>query len=326
MKILQAVQEGLRRVGRAKRVIFWIYLFNLVAALIPALALAGLMRESLGQSLAAEELRQGFSSAWYAEFRVEARGLAATFDPSVVGMGALLNGLDAFITGSMFRDFAGIVGVGVLYLLGWTFFAGGVLHLYSSNEAPSRENFLAACARYFPRFLRLAVFAGILYYLIYAYVLSGLGEFVSARLRDIIDERIAFLWTAAKYLVVAVLLVCVNLVFDYARIATVLENRRSMLLATLRALRLVGAHPLRTAGLYLLVALIGLLFLGVYSLLPEKPWEQTWRGVTVTFLAGQLYIVSRIWTRLLFYAGQSALGGAFLEPTPAENPENLLGN
>lgn len=319
MTVFEALLQGFGRVRRAKRFMAWIYLCNLLLALLLVLPLTGLLRESLGHSLAAEQLRRGFNPDWFAEFQAEASGLGASLDPSVVGIGAVLNGLEAFLTGDLFRAYAGVVAVGALYLLLWTFFAGGVLDFYNSTAPPDRETFLSACARYFPRFLRLALFAALCYYLIYSRVLEGLGGFVSERLRDVVDERVAFLWTAAKYLVVLFLLAAVNMVFDYARILTVIENRRSMLLALLRSIRMMGTS-LRPAGLYLLVTLVGLVFLGIYGLLPNKPWEQTWRGVTVTLAAGQLYILTRIWTRLLFYASQSALCSSLTAPAPPSRP------
>lgn len=312
----------MRRVFAAKGIVVWIYLVNLALALPLTLGLADIIGDSLGHSMAADNLRKGFDEAWYAEFKTEATGLAVTFDPTVIGPGALYNGLDAFLSGKIFGGYPAVLVLGVIYLLTWTFFAGGALSLYVSAERLSREAFFASGARYFPRLLRLAIFAGILYFVIYRYVLPAFGDLIARATRDVIDERVAFLWTAGKYATIGLLLVVVNVVFDYSKILTVAQRRRSMLLAVIRAVQLIVKNPGRVFGLYFLVAGIGLLILWVYSLMPTKPWEQTWRGVTVTLIAGQVYIVSRILVRLLFYGGQVVLCESLLGPADNANNAN----
>src|SRR5205814_8067467 len=85
--------------------------------------------------------------------------------------------------------------------------------------------------------------------------------------RDVTVERVLLAWTLAGAALIAVLLSVINAAFDYAKIATVLEGRQSMLPAALRGFRFVLARPARTLGLYLALGAIGLLLLAGYSLI-----------------------------------------------------------
>ena len=108
--------------------------------------------------------------------------------------------------------------------------------------------------------------ASVLYSLIYFQLLAGLADFVRMAVRDQIDERVAFLWSIMKYLVILGTLVLVNLVFDYAKILIVKQQRRSSILAILKAFRMLAAHPGRMVGLYVWIGLLGISFFFLYSL------------------------------------------------------------
>ncbi len=304
MKVFQAFQKGVTLTNRSKRVIFWLFFFNFLIALTPALVVSGSIEKSLGQSLMAEKMGQGYEDIWYQEFQVDATGLAATFHPTMVGVGAILNGLDDFLSGRLFDKFPGVIALALGYLILWTFVAGGILDLFKEGGPSSLQRFLGASGLYFGRFLRLAVLVGVGYWLVFRYLLPGLDNLIETFTRNSIDERVVFFWTLAKYLVILGVLIELNLISDYAKIATVLEKRSSMILAIVRSFRLQIHHPGRIVGLYFLVGLVGLGFLLLYSLIAPGALQQTWFSVILAFLLGQLYIVSRIWSRMLFYGSQ----------------------
>lgn len=310
MKISESFREGLRRLHSAKRVILWVYLLNLVIAAAPAAVLSDLIRQSTKHSLAAENLRTGFDDEWYREFHAEASGLGETFEPSMSELGAVLNGLDAFVSGEMFKEFSGIVGIGLLFLLLWTFLTGGALHLYVEKGEVSREAFFAGAARFFPRLFRLMLLAGVFYAIVYWLLLPGVDHAIQNVNRQTIDERVAFAWVIAKYGLVLGAVLLINLIFDYAKILAVRHDRTGAFVNAWEGLRMVLRHPVKTVGLYLLVGAIGLAFLLLYGLVVPGAGQEGYGGVAWAFLLGQAYVVSRIWTRLLFFSSQSALADA----------------
>jgi phage-related holin len=189
----------------------------------------------------------------------------------------------------------------------WIFLSGGVLHLYNTNDPVTFGHFMKGAGIYFFRFLKLAVIAGLFYWLIYFYLIDFLGDLVQEYTREVIDERIAFLWMLVKYLVVLIFLIFVNLIVDYTKIITVTKRQRSILLAIVESFRFVLGNVGRTLSLYVVIGLLGVCFLCLYGLLAPGGLQYSWIGIIWALALGQIYILSRIWIRLLFMASQSAL-------------------
>jgi len=95
-----------------------------------------------------------------------------------------------------------------------------------------------------------------------------------------------------------------NLVFDYARIRLVVEDRRSALGALAAGLRFVRRQK-GTLLLYLANALIFLLLVLVYAILdPGAPGSGF--SMWLVLGLGELYILGRHYVKLLFYASETA--------------------
>ncbi len=308
MTVRQAIFEGLRLLGANKRTIFWLYLVSLAAALVPAAVVSGAIRESVEKSEAAQRLKEGFDDEWYREFRVRARGLPATFEPAVSGFGPVATAADAWLSGRLFRWNAGILGLGVLFVLVWIYFNGGILAAFASSKGTlSGPEFAAAGAHYFWRFVRLAGFSSLLYLVIYLYLARGLNRVIETATRQVIDERIAFAWVLLKFALVGASLLLVNLVFDYAKIVTVLERRQGVLGSIWRAAGLVRNRCGRILLLYLSVLSIGVLIVLAFWLVAPGAGQSSIPGLIVALLIGQLLILARIWLRLLFLGSQTVL-------------------
>ena len=323
MSIWKAFRGGLRLLGRNKRILFWMWGLSLLLALAPTLLVSRSIKHSLGNSFKAEKLAQGYDDIWFQEFEADAQALASTFEPTVAGAGAVFKALDGFVSGTLFKQFPAILAVGIAYLLLWAFAAGGILTAFEKNISPSFEEFAAAGARYLGRFVRLMVFVGLLYWLIYALLAPWLDEWFESLSADTIDERLALLWKVFTLLIFLAAVWLVNILADYAKILTVLERRRSMLLSLLRSVRLCAAHFLRVGGLYLLVTLLGIVLMAIYALVAPGASDSTWTGVLLALLLGQIYIAARIGVRLLFFASQMELCRSLIaapEPAPMTEP------
>jgi hypothetical protein len=308
MTIRAALSEGLRRVRASARLIVLLWLVNLVMALPLSLVMADRIQSSVGASLVHENLRRGFDVDWYEEFNYGASGLAKTFSPNVIGAAPFLANLEAWLDGSLFGGFIGVVSFGILFAMVWMFLLGGILDHFARRESGfSAARFFSAASRYFPRFLLLALLAGSLYALIYGVISSRLFSFLSDATRDVAAERPIFFLTAAAYLIVVFLLVLVNMAFDYAKIITVVTDQRNMVRAALAGFRFIRSHPGKTFGLYGMLGVIALFFLGVYSLIAPGVGQANGFTVLFSFLIGQAYLIIKLILRLTFFSGQMAL-------------------
>jgi hypothetical protein len=299
-----ALREGVRRVNAAPLVVAGTFLVTLLIALPLAIALGSMIEAHLGASLAADAAAASTNYDWWQEFSSQAVGLATTFVPSIIGAGAVLDNLSNFVDRVPLATT--VAGAVAAWLVIWSFVSGGVLDRLARARKTRTPGFFAACGTHFWRFLRLGAVAWVVYLAVFEYVhgwifTSALG----ALTRETTVERTAFLFRLAGYGLFGVLLVGCNIIFDYARIRIVVEDRRSAIGALAAGARFAARHARGVAGLY---ALNGLAFLGLvlaYALLAPGAPGAGW-SMWVTFAIGQAYILGRHYLKLLFYASETA--------------------
>ena len=253
-----ALREGVRRVNAAPLVVAGTFLVTLLIALPLAIALGSMIEAHLGASLAADAAAASTNYDWWQEFSSQAVGLATTFVPSIIGAGAVLDNLSNFVDRVPLATT--VAGAVAAWLVIWSFVSGGVLDRLARARKTRTPGFFAACGTHFWRFLRLGAVAWVVYLAVFEYVhgwifTSALG----ALTRETTVERTAFLFRLAGYGLFGVLLVGCNIIFDYARIRIVVEDRRSAI-GALAAGRACRAARRGVAGL---CALNGLAFLGL---------------------------------------------------------------
>ena len=278
-----------------------LFLLTLLLAIPPGLLVASAIQTSLGRSLAAETALTGVNPEWWQEFEEQASGLAGTFSPNVIGFAAVLDNLSRFLDNHSVPS--PIFWLSAAYLLIWIFVAGGVIDRLARDRATRAHGFFAACGVFFFRFLRLGVVAGLVYTALFLHVHKWLlVDLYGWATRDMTVERTAFFLNLGLYAVFGALLLACNLVFDYAKIRAVVEDRRSMLGALVAGARFVARNPAACAGLYLLDGVTYVVVLAVYALVAPGA-DTAWTG----FVISQLYLLARMFVKLLFLASQTAL-------------------
>ena len=301
--IVTFLLDGLRRVGRAPVILVSLVLLTLLVAVPFGLLLQEELQTAPGSSVVAD------GAAWdsWQQFSSQATGLARTFTPSVIGVAAVLANVSALLDGD--GQAPVIVAALLIYLLVWTVLSGGVLDRYARDRATRSAGFFSACGLYGFRLVRLAALAGLTYGFLYGVVHAWLfGDLYEVMTRNMTAESEAFAQRAALYLVFGLLMVTVSLVFDYARVRAVVEDRRSMLGALVAAWRFVRRRPGTCAGLYLANGLVLLGVMAVYALVAPGAGSTDSSGLSLwlAFLGGQVYLLARLASKLLFYATEIA--------------------
>ena len=297
--------DGWRRVGSAPAVLAGVWALTFLLALPLAITMRGLLETHLGSSIAADSAASGVNYDWWQEFTSQATGIGTTFSPTIIGFAATLDNVSSLLDGR--REVLQVVGTLGLYLAGWTFLSGGVIDRYARQRPTRAYGFCAASGVHVFRLLRLAVVSGVVYWWLFTYVHRWLFlEWFVERTRVIGVEREVFLWRLALHLAFGLVLVLVNVTFDYAKIRLVVEDRRSALGALSAALRFVSRHTGRVAGLYALNAVV---FLGLLAVWSVSAPGGGGGGLTiwVTFLVGQLYLAARLALKLQFLASETSL-------------------
>lgn len=293
MPFIAPLGDGLRRVVRAPMVLAGGAVLTAAVAAPPGLLLAdgteagGRSRtEAGGSATGCVPLQwRRFPAADYA---VDGRPCATGAE----GAHAVLAGLRTLLDGE--GPEPALAAVVVSFLAAWTLFSAGAIDRYARDRPTRGAGFFAACGVYGPRLLRLALVSGLVHWTFFAVARDWSvgspppgGGLPAAAL--------------VRYAASGLLLATVGLVFDYARVRAVVEDRRSMLGALLAGWRFVRRHPTDCAGLY---AVNGTVLAGVIAAHAVVAPHLASAGASPgwAFAAGQAYLAARLAGRLFFYA------------------------
>ncbi|MFQ5743955.1 MAG: hypothetical protein ACE5HV_10250 [Acidobacteriota bacterium] len=279
--ILGAFRWGTGRAFHSKAVIFWLWLINLGLALVLVAPLYSLIYAHTATSSAAAQLSQGFTAVWWTDFS-HAQAAALGTLPNTIWF------------------------AGAFYLMLHLLLAGGMLtFLHTDQHFPFFARFGAACGNYFGRFFRLLLIALACYWAV-LWINGRLFSLVLWWSDNGALQPQAWWGHLARNIFTVVLFFTVSLVFDYAKVRTVVTDSRSMLLEAARSFRFVFGHLLRTGSLYLLLLTAGALLMALY-------WAGA-RGLGLLgaallplFLLQQLYLAARLWLRLATWGGAISL-------------------
>ena len=296
-----AFLDGMNRVKRAPAIVIGLWLSTLLLALPLTVVLHERLIAHLGASLAAQTAAAGVNYDWWNEFLAQTSGFGSTFVPAIIGFAAVLTNISTLADAKAMPT---AITIAVLVNLTVSLFLiGGVLDRLARDRAVGASAFFAACGTYFMRFIRLGIVMAIVYGALFGPYHTWLfDDLYPSLIEDLTVERTAFLVRVSLYAAFALPLFFFNMLFDYAKIRAVVEDRRSMLGAIAASWRFIRRQPLAVSGLY---AINTALFLGValfyYAAVPGASANVS------AFAIGQIYIVLRVTVRLQFAASQTAL-------------------
>ena len=305
MNPVRAWRDGIRRVAGAPLILVGAWLMTTLVSLPLTLSLRAELMNHLGTSLAAETAAKGVNYEWMQEFADQATGLGATFRPTVIGFGAVLDNLSAFVDKTS-RPVIIAAAAGA-YIVAWLFLAGGIIDRYARDRATRAHGFFSASGGFFVRFVRLAIVMGVVYGVMFGYLHRWMFDRLYTRLtRDVDVERTAFMIRASLYLVFGLLLAAANLMFDYAKVRAVVEDRRSALGALAAAVHFVRRHAAEATGVYALNVASFALVLATYAAVAPRAGGTGWT-MWAGFAIGQAYVLARLCVKLVFWASETSL-------------------
>jgi hypothetical protein len=296
-----AFVDGLMRVKRAPWLVLGLWLATVLVALPFAMMLQALVGDHLGASLAAQEAAEGVNYDWWNEFLAQTSGVGLSFVPAILGFAAVIKNLSGVADATALPV---VIAVAVsAHMFVSLFLIGGVFDRLARDHAVGAGAFFSACGVYAVRFLRLAVIATGVYWVLFVPYHGWLfDDLYPSLVEHVTVERTAFFYRAGLYALFLVPLLFANLVFDYAKVRAVVEDRRSMIGALVAGWRFIRRNPGAALGLYALDALLFLAVIGLYYLVAPGAGPSP-----AAFAIGQLYIVLRVLVRLQFAASQIAL-------------------
>jgi len=301
MTAFAAFVDGVNRVKRAPWLVIGLWLSTLLMAMPLAIALQDVLSTHLGASLAARQAAAGVNYDWWNEFLAQTSGVGATFTPGIIGFAAVMKNISTVADATALPTV--IITAVAANLAMSLFLIGGAMDRLARDHEIRVTAFFAACGTYFFRFLRLGIVAALVYWVLFGRYHSWLFDEVYPLVtEDMTVERTAFFIRVALYAAFALPLFFVNMLFDYAKVRAVVEDRRSMLSAIAASWRFIMRQPMAVCGLYAINALLFLVVIGLYYLVAPGGSANL-----SAFAIGQIYIVLRVVARLQFAASQTAL-------------------
>jgi len=324
----RAWRDGIRRVNGAPALLAGVWALTLLVSVPMAAAMRGMLAQHLGASLAADTAASGVNYDWMQEFGDQAAGLGVTFRPTILGFGAVLDNLSAFLDDTE-RPIV-IVGAAAVYIVLWIFVAGGIIDRYARDRPTRTVGFFASSGVFFFRFLRLAAVQWVVYAALFGSVHPLLFDRLYPDLiRDLTVERTAFAVRVALYLVFGGLVAACATVFDYAKVRAVVEDRRSMLSAVAHAIGFVRRNAAPAAALFLANFALFIAVIAIYAVVAPGAGGAG-ASMWIALAIGQLYVIARLWVKLVFWASETAFFQSRLahagyvnrpEPIWPESPE-----
>jgi hypothetical protein len=274
MSIIPAYAHGIGEAVRRPKMAGLLWLANVLFALPAYLFFSNALGDALGRSGTALDLE--------------------VFLEILIGPSGLVNG----VLGLVFLGLA-------LAALVSPFLHGGILQVLirGGGERVLGPAFFSGGARYYGRFLALALYSAVLW-------LPALAVFVPvhiamrAALEGSTDETLGVILVLVRAGLALLLVSAIRMVMDYARIRIVREETPVVLGSLAWAVRFVLGRLGRTALLYGLMCLTGWSMLAVYLGLDGLLGRAAGGAGLPTFLLAQLYIAGRGALRVAFQAAQ----------------------
>jgi hypothetical protein len=275
--------------------VFWFY--TLVFALVIVLPAGAILYSELGHSLYAERMLENFDLQWLVEMLNQTGGLPLYVFPPLIAL------------------------VAAGYVLLSTFLAGGALTVFASEEGSYRPGlFYEGCGRNFGRLFRLLLVSAVFYGVVLAasVALKALGKSIWGQG---MEERPLVIFGWFRTGLTVLLLLVVNMIFDYAKIRLVVEDSRKSWRAALGSVKLVFRNLGGTAATYGLVALLAvalaLAYAAVCGFIPRN--LALWMALLLVLQ--QAFVLGRIGVKLLFFGSQLEIyRGVTAAPALAEEP------
>lgn len=279
--ILASLQSGWQAVRAHKRMLIVFYAANLIFGLLLIWPLRAMLDSFIGSSRMGEKLGGTLDMDFLFEFLRHNEQAGSVF-------GAL------------------VLVVPAIAWLFTLFLSGGALAVFSQTEKYTPARFWGGAAQYFGRFCRLALWSLPVLILLFClqYLEAGVQRLFFGK-----DpyENIAYWGGWIKAGLRAISFMLFGMIFDYARIHTVLNDENKMRLSLRAGLKWVAQNFFSTLGLALVLFAVGAVALLIYNPLANNLSAPNTLIIFLLFLLQQGYMLFRATLRLILYASQMHL-------------------
>ncbi len=277
MRILKTFEQGFQTTNKRVRMVVYLWLINFVFSLLIVTPVYFLINKDISRSLMADQIAKGIDFLWLGDIIYKYQD----FFPALVGWFLI---------------------PGIFFLLLYVFLNGGIIGgIAAQDEKINMTSFFSDCGKYFLRFLRVFLISLVVYFVVFGGIFRGISALFKLWTKNASTEWPLILSSILTFLIQVLLFSIVRMFFDYVRVRLVVEDSKKTIRATLLNLAFIGKRFFRAWSLYLLVGLIVVIF-GVVYLAVYQPLPKIGLLVILAFIWQQAYILTKMWTKILFYS------------------------
>lgn len=277
MEVLKSFRQGFKTTNEKWKLVVYLWLVNFIFSILMITPVYFLLQKEFSRSLIQNRIAQGFDLFWFGDIAYKYKD----FYPPFLGW---------------------ILVPGIFFLLLFIFLNGGILgRVVAQGEKVNFENFLADCGKYLFRFFRVFLISLVGYFVVFGLIFRAISALFKLWTKNASTEWPLILSANLKFLIIILLFSIARMFFDYVRVRLVVEESKKTIRATILNFSFIGKRFFKAWFLYLLVALITII-LGIIYLVISQHFPQIGILLIVFFFLQQIYILSKMWTRVLFFS------------------------
>jgi len=274
--IKNTILFGMRTVFHNSRLVFLIWFFNALSALVLTVPILNILMDNLGRSLLSDTLALHFDYMWFVQFQ---NLYKVNFDQLPLSIYT-------------------VVGI---YTLLQTFFLGGLISVFHIPEKNHIVDFFYGGVKYFFRFVKITLIS-ILLYIAAFIIIDYMGQLIHLIFRNSESIRIEFVFFALRYVLLIFFIGIVSIISDYAKVALAVNDRTKVFKEVYSSILFIKNNFSIVFVTFLIVAIIGGIGAIVYNVIgmaiPRTPYYM----LLISFLLQQMLIIFRLLVRMLFCA------------------------
>lgn len=254
---------------------------NSILAVIMTLPITNMLFDNLKNSLMSNRLAMGFDYVWYIQF-------SEIYKMSISQLPDLL------------------FGVVVIYVLINTFYAGGLISIFSSPAKNHFIDFFYGGLKYWLRFMKVVMISGLLY--ITAFLLNHfIGNLIAYMFSGTEMAWTDFSLRFLRYIYLLFMIGIVSIVSDYTKVLLASEDRHDVFGAIYDSAKFIVKNFNIVFTVFFIVALLGGLGALLYNIIDMGIPRTPYYFLILSFILQQMLVIFRLNIKMFFYSTEVTL-------------------
>ncbi|MEW6508581.1 MAG: hypothetical protein AB1432_12650 [Bacteroidota bacterium] len=270
------IVHGTRTVFHNFRLVFLMWIFNALSALVLTVPILNILMDNLGRSLLSDQLAVQFDYMWFVQFQTLYK---INFDQLPLSIYTLVS----------------------IYTLLQTFFLGGLISIFHTPEKNHIVDFFYGGVKYFFRFVKITLISLALYFIAFV-IIDYTGKLIHLIFRNSENVLLEFIFFALRYVLLVFFIGIVSIISDYSKVSLAVNDRTKIFREVYSATLFIKNNFSIVFTAFLIVAVIGAIGAVVYNIIglaiPRTPYYM----LLLSFILQQMLIIFRLLVRMLFSA------------------------